>query len=114
MDERYFTIDTKDLNFIGSAPHKPTLTIDISDDESTTSYFGGYESIILIRNGREYAFTPDEFISGMNRMAHTATRISVPHEGHTSIGHYECGECRGVVGAQDAHCKHCGARLVEP
>lgn len=44
----------------------------------------------------------------------TAARISVPRDGHTAIGHYECGECRGVVGAQDAHCKHCGCRLVEP
>ena len=44
----------------------------------------------------------------------TATRISVPHEGHTAIGHYECGDCRCVVGAQDAYCKHCGVKLVEP
>lgn len=114
MDERYFTIDTKTPNFIGSAPHKLTLTIDLSDEKFITSYFGGYESIILIRNGKEYTFTPDEFISGMNRMARTATRISVPREGHTAIGHYECGECRGEVGAQDMFCKHCGARLVEP
>lgn len=57
----------------------------------------------------------DKAIATWNRRAeHTATRISVPREGHTAIGHYECGECRGVVGAQDAHCKHCGARLVEP
>jgi len=55
-----------------------------------------------------------EAIAAWNRRAeHTATRISVPREGHTSIGHYECGECRGVVGAQDAHCKHCGCRLVD-
>ena len=42
----------------------------------------------------------------------TATRVKVPHEGHTSIGHYECGGCRGVVGAQDGFCKHCGCKLV--
>ena len=46
--------------------------------------------------------------------ARTATRVKVPLKGHTSIGHYECGGCHGVVGAQDAYCKHCGARLVEP
>ena len=57
----------------------------------------------------------EDAISAWNRRAeHTATRISVPREGHTAIGHYECGGCRGVVGAQDAHCKHCGCRLVEP
>ena len=113
MDERYFTIDTKDPNFIGSAPHKLSLTIYLSDEELTTSYFGRFESIVLVRNDEEYTFTPEEFISGMNRMARTATRISVPREGHTAIGHYECGDCRGEVGAQDAHCKHCGARLVD-
>ena len=43
----------------------------------------------------------------------TATRVKVPLKGHTSIGHYECGDCRGVVGAQDAYCKHCGCRLVD-
>ena len=45
---------------------------------------------------------------------HTATRISVPRDGHTAIGHYDCGDCHAEVGAQDAYCKHCGVRLVEP
>ena len=60
-------------------------------------------------------FTREEAIAEWNRRAiPTATRISVPREGHTAIGHYECGDCRGEVGAQDAHCKHCGARFIEP
>ena len=59
-----------------------------------------------------FHFTPEQFMR-MLVGEHTATRISVPLKGHTSIGHYECGDCRGVVGAQDAYCKHCGARLVD-
>ena len=113
MDERYFTIDTKDLNFIESAPRKLTLTIYLSDKEFVESYFNSYESIILIRNGREYAFTPEEFISGVNRMARTTKRISVPRESHVALGHYECGACGKTVDAGDKFCKGCGARLED-
>ena len=113
MDERHFTIDTKDLNFIGSEPSKLTLTINLSDKEFVESYFGSYESITLVRNDKEYAFTPDEFISGMNRMAHTAKRVSVPRESHVALGHYECGECGTIVGSQDRHCRMCGAELED-
>ena len=59
-------------------------------------------------------FTREEAIDAWNtRAVRTATRVKVPLKGHTSIGHYECGDCRGVVGAQDAYCKHCGVRLVD-
>lgn len=111
IDERYFTIDTKDLNFIGSASNKLTLTIDLSDEELVESHFGSYESIVLTRNGREYAFTSEEFINGLNRMARTAKRVSVPRESHVALGHYECGACGTIVGAHDRHCRHCGAEL---
>lgn len=113
MDERYFTIDTKDINFIGSAPRKFTLTIYLSDKESVESHFGSFESIVLVRNDKEYAFTPDEFISGMNRMAHTARRVSVPRESHVALGHYECGACGTIVGISDRYCRTCGAELED-
>ena len=113
MDERYFTIDTKDLNFIGSAPIELTLTIDLSDKKFVESYFDSYESIILIRNGREYTFTPDEFISGMNLMARIAKRVSVPRESHVALGHYECGACGAIVGAGDRYCRMCRAELED-
>lgn len=113
MDEQYFTIDTKDLNFIGSAPRKFTLTIDLSDRGFAESHFGSYESIVLVRNGKEYAFTPEEFISGMNLMARIAKRVSVPRESHVALGHYECGECGKTVDAGDKFCKGCGARLED-
>ncbi len=111
MDERYFTIDTKDPNFIGSAPHRLTLAIDLSDKEFVESHFNSYESIILIRNGRKYTFTPDEFISGMNLMARIAKRVSVPRESHVALGHYECGACGTIVGASDRYCRMCRAEL---
>ena len=113
MDERYFTIDTKDLNFIGSAPSKLTLTIDLSDRGFAESYFGRYEYITLVRNGKEYAFTPEEFINGLNRMAHTAKRVSVPRESHVALGHYECGACGTIVGTQDRYCRMCRAELED-
>lgn len=43
----------------------------------------------------------------------TAMRVSVPRQSHVALGHYECGECHGTVGAQDRYCKHCGARLED-
>ena len=43
----------------------------------------------------------------------TAKRVSVPRRDHLSMGHYECGACGAVIGAQDAHCKHCGTRLED-
>ena len=115
MNERHYTVNTKDLNFIGSVPptNKLALTINLSDEEFTTSYFGSYESITLVRNGEKYTFTPDEFISGMNRMAHTARRVSVPRESHVALGHYECGECGKTVDAGDKFCKGCGAMLED-
>ena len=113
MDERYFTIDTKDLNFIGSAPSKFTLTIELSDKEFIESYFSGYESIILVRNEEEYTFTPEEFMEGMNRMAHTAKKVKVPRKDHLRIGHMECGECGAPIGYNNRYCHLCGARLLE-
>jgi len=113
MDEQYFTIDTKDLNFIESAPRKLTLTIDLSDKEFVESYFNSYESIILIRNGREYAFTSEDFINGVNHMARTAKRVSVPRESHVALGHYECGACGTIVGASDKYCRMCRAELED-
>ena len=109
MDERYFTLDTKDLNFIGSAPYKLSLTIYLSDEELTTSYFERFGSIVLVRNDEEYAFTPEEFINGMNRMTHTATRRIRSHDG---IGRCTCSECGGDVDTGDRYCKHCRAEFV--
>lgn len=109
MDELYYTVDTKDLNFIGSAPSKLTLTIDLSDEELTTSYFGRCESITLVRNDEEYTFTPEEFVNGMNRMAHTAVRRIRSRDG---IGRCACSECGGSVGTCDRYCKHCRAEFV--
>ena len=43
----------------------------------------------------------------------TAIRISVPRQSHVALGHYECGECHGTVGASDAFCKHCGTRMED-
>ena len=109
MGERYFTIDTKDLNFIGSAPRKLSLTIYLSDEELTKAYFGRYESITLVGNDEEYTFTPEEFIDGMNCMAHTAVRRIRSHDG---IGRCMCSECGGSVGTCDRYCKHCRTEFV--
>ena len=113
MDEQYSTFYTKDLNFIGSAPSKLTLTIYLSDEEITTSYFGRYESIVLVINDKEYTFTPEEFIDGMNRMARTAKRVRVPYQSHVAIGHYECGACGETVEPSDKYCSACGAGLED-
>lgn len=111
MDEQYYTVDTEDLNLIGSAPR--TLTIYLSDEELTTSYFGGFERVVLVRNGRERTFTPEEFVDGMNRMAHTAKKVSVPREDDLRIGHVECSECGTPIGYNSRYCHLCGARLED-
>ena len=113
MDEQYYTVDTKDINLIGSGPYKLTLTIYLSDEELTTSYFGKYESITLVRNDEEYTFTPEEFIDGMNRMARTAKKVKVPRKDHLRIGHMECSECGTPIGYNSRYCHLCGARLLE-
>lgn len=113
MSERYYTVDTKDLNFIEIASSKLTLIIDLSDEEHTTSYFGRYEHITLVRNGEEYTFTPEEFIDGMNRMARTAKKVKVPRKDHLRIGHMECSECGTPIGYNSRYCHLCGARLLE-
>ena len=109
MDERYFTIDTKDLNFIESAQSKLTLTIDLSDKGFAESHFGSFEQIVLVRNGNEYAFTSDEFVGGMNRMTRTAIRRISSHDG---VGHCNCSECNWYVDPCDMYCRRCGAMLV--
>lgn len=43
----------------------------------------------------------------------TAKRVNVPHEGHTSIGHYECSECGTTIGYNSRYCHRCGARLED-
>lgn len=113
MDEQYYTVDTKDLNFIEIASSKLTLIVDLSDEELTTSYFRRYEQVTLVRNGEKYTFTPEEFIDGMNRMARTAKKVKVPRKDHLRIGHVECSKCGTPIGYNNRFCHHCGARLED-
>ena len=115
--------ELKSCPFCGGKAH---LVDDYSSERNKTSYMVWHDcdGCEGRSNGYGHALNPwfetpwyadkETAIAAWNRRAErTATRISVPREGHTAIGHYECGDCRGVVGAQDAHCKHCGAKLVD-
>lgn len=42
----------------------------------------------------------------------TVKRVSVPHESHVALGHYECSACKTLVNPYDSFCRHCGARLT--
>lgn len=43
----------------------------------------------------------------------TAKRVSIPRESHVALGHYECGACGTIVGAQDRYCRMCRAELED-
>lgn len=75
--------------------------------------FIGYASVTLVKDGKRHEFTPEQFIEGMERMAHTAKRINVPRKDYAQIGHHECSECGATIGYNNLYCHRCGARFEE-
>lgn len=74
-EDNYFTMNVKDM--LNTKLDSYSLSIYLDDDQ-IDSYFSKFDSIILIKDKKEYSFKPSEFLKAMNELVEESKEHYIP------------------------------------